>query len=201
MIVTAQRVVSGSRDEDRIQVSHHGVFSTIVVADGAGGMGGGRAAAEAVCLRLGCVDPAAGVDWSNALRSTDNYLTRHGDCGLATGVVVELAARSLRGASIGDSGAWLLNDGRLEDLTIGQHRKPLIGTGTAVPVDFGPLPFQGRLLVASDGLFKYASRRVLMDALNLGTIEEAVDRLVDSVRLPNGGLQDDVAVVLAESTG
>ncbi len=201
MIATARRIISGSRDEDRARVTQHEGFTTIVVADGAGGVGGGRVAAETLCARVGGVRPSAALDWSEVLGSSDNYLARHGTGGLTTGVVVEVAARSIRGSSVGDSGAWLLHDGRLEDLTMAQHRKPLIGTGAAVPVTFGPVPFQGRLLVASDGLFKYASRQVLMTAMNLGTIEEAVDRLVDAVRLPNRGLQDDVAVVLAESTG
>lgn len=201
MIATAHRVVPGSRDEDRVHLGHHETHSIIVVADGAGGVGGGRNAAELICASLGTEVRSGSTDWGEVLSSIDDNMARRGDGGLATAVIVEVSSGTIRGASVGDSGAWLLHAGHLEDLTEGQNRKPLVGTGAAAPVVFGPFPFRGRLLVASDGLFKYASRTLLMETMSQGTIEDAVDRLVETVRLPNGGLQDDIAVVLAESTG
>jgi hypothetical protein len=55
-------------------------------------------------------------------------------------------------------------------------------------VTIEPVPFDGTLLVASDGLFRYATTHDIVRNL---------DRLVDLVRLPNGALQDDISVVIA----
>ena len=50
------------------------------------------------------------------------------------GVVVEVVGSILLGASIGDSGAWLIDGSRIVDLTANQRRKPLLGSGYAHPV-------------------------------------------------------------------
>jgi hypothetical protein len=86
-------------------------------------------------------------------------------------------------------------------LTQHQFRKPLVGNGEAYPVPFGPVAVEGRLLVASDGLFKFAPRAELARRALEGPLEEAVHGLIDSVRLRSGGLQDDVAVALVELAG
>jgi hypothetical protein len=74
-----------------------------------------------------------------------------------TAVILTVDA-TITGASVGDSGAWLLRDSRIVDLTAGQRRKPLVGRGCA-PFRIEPIPFDGTLLVASDGLFAYAKPR------------------------------------------
>ena len=51
----------------------------------------------------------------------------------------------------------------------------------------------GRLVLATDGLFKY------LRAANIRTCAaRGVDALIDSVRLKSGALQDDVAVILLQ---
>lgn len=104
------------------------------------------------------------------------------------------------GASVGDSGAWLVWDGTVIDLTEQQVRKPLLGSGAAHPVAFGPVPMRGRLVVATDGLFKYATRARLVSAASRGGPESAVTALIDAVRMPSGRLQDDVGVVVCQGT-
>jgi PPM family protein phosphatase len=113
---------------------------------------------------------------------------------------VEIHGRSVRGASVGDSGAWLVGPPGLADLTDSQRSKPLLGSGTCRPTAFGPVDLDRRLIVASDGLFKYAPRERIRQSALAGPVELAVQALLDAVRLPRGGFQDDVAVVLAEST-
>ena len=54
----------------------------------------------------------------------------------------------------------------------------------------------GVLLVATDGLFKYASAPVIAGVVRDGTVAEAAERLLDLVRLRSGKVADDVAVVL-----
>jgi serine/threonine protein phosphatase PrpC len=52
------------------------------------------------------------------------------------------------------------------------------------------------LLVASDGLFKYAAAPVIADVVRAGTIAQAADKLIELVRLRSGNMAEDVAVVL-----
>jgi hypothetical protein len=57
------------------------------------------------------------------------------------------------------------------------------------------------LLVASDGLLKYAPQAELAKRALDGRVEDAVAALVDAVRLRTGALHDDVAVVLCDVAG
>ena len=58
--------------------------------------------------------------------------------GQTTGVVAFVRSDgSISGASVGDSVAWLISPaGELTDLTAYQRRKPLLGSGEALPVVF-----------------------------------------------------------------
>ncbi len=101
------------------------------------------------------------------------------------------------GASVGDSGAWLITASSVLDLTQDQRRKPLLGTGAAMPVGFGEVPFTGRLLLGSDGLFKYVRHEHIRDLVRSLAPMEAAAALIEAARLPSGGLQDDIAVIVA----
>jgi hypothetical protein len=76
--------------------------------------------------------------------------------------------------------------------------KPFIGSGTARPAPFGPIPLVGRLLVGSDGLFKYAPRARVVAGASRSSLEAAADALIAEVRLKSGRFQDDVALVLCQ---
>ena len=137
----------------------------------------------------------AGVDWSALLVDLDGDAKRLGG-GRSTAVIVSITGAGLGGASVGDSGAWLLSGSTVVDLTAGQMRKPLVGSGCA-PLDIasGPLG-DATLLVASDGLLRYAKQRDIARIAIGPDLATAARALVDLVRLPRGGLQDDVSVVL-----
>ena len=81
-------------------------------------------------------------------------------------------------------------------MTENQHRKPLVGSGVASAVGFEANHECSLLLVATDGLLKYASEGVLLGRARLPDLDHAVAGLVDAVRLKSGNLQDDVGVVL-----
>ena len=53
-----------------------------------------------------------------------------------------------------------------------------------------------RVLIASDGLWKYATMTRIRTLTLREPLAEAADALTACVRLPSGSLQDDVAVVL-----
>jgi PPM family protein phosphatase len=202
MVVASSRLESGGRGEDRLAVERADDRLLVIVADGAGGTGGAALAAQAVCdaavadFRSGHAAP-----WPVLLKRIDSLLASAGHGGQSTAVVVEIADGQVTGASVGDSGAWLFSDSTVTDLTERQIRKPLLGSGTANPVAFGPVPFRGRLLVGTDGLFKYAARAQIASAAVEGTPESAVNALVDAVRMASGRLQDDVGVVVCDGTG
>jgi serine/threonine protein phosphatase PrpC len=120
---------------------------------------------------------------------------RSGQC---TAVVVEISGDRVFGASVGDSGAWMLNGKAVIDLTENQHRKPLLGSDEAMPMGFGPIEFSGRLLIATDGLLKYATESDIGQRAMGVSVNEAVERLIAGVRLRNGALQDDVGIILIE---
>lgn len=168
----------------------HGVV--IALADGAGGTSGGERAAKAV------VDAVAGVashayDWSMLLAQLDHDQIGYGQ---TTAVVLWVTRDSIVGASAGDSGAWIVRGDQIEDITSHQHKKPLIGDGAVVTaIQAGPLA-GGTLVVASDGLLRYAKAADIARIASGVDVGAAVRSLVELVRLPSGQLPDDVSCVL-----
>jgi serine/threonine protein phosphatase PrpC len=55
-----------------------------------------------------------------------------------------------------------------------------------------------RLLIASDGLFRFASSEKLLHVARRSVLSRAPESLVDLVRLRNGELQDGVAIIVCE---
>lgn len=199
MTRAARLVAPSDRDEDRALAFDAGGAWCLVVADGAGGRSGGREAADAVldAVSTQAVQLALRGDGAACVRLLEEVDAALAGRGEATTVVAIVRGGQVLGASVGDSGAWLVHADRVDDLTRAQVRKPLVGSGRASPVPFGPTPLgDARLLVASDGLLKYAPPERLAAVARTGSLEAAARALVEAVRLPSGGLQDDVAVVL-----
>ena len=200
MFDTAQVTASyRTRTEDRIDVIAHGLGVVLVVADGAGGISGGAKAAEEVTMtvrgHVGNMDDIRDAEqWATLLRRIDRQISDHG--GQAAAVVAAVFEDGVAGAGVGDSAAWLIEDTGHVDLTSGQVRKPLTGSGRARPVGFCRGGFDGTLLLASDGLVKYASPLRIRQVAGQADMNLAVGELVDLARLKSGVLRDDVAVIL-----
>ena len=168
----------------------HGVV--IALADGAGGTSGGERAAKAVVDRVASVASHA-YDWSQLLLELDHAQIGYGQ---TTAVVLWVTRDKIVGASAGDSGAWIVRGDAIEDITSAQHRKPLIGDGAIVtPIDHGSLAGD-TLLVASDGLLRYAKPEAIARIASSADLDAAAKQLVELVRFPSGELPDDVSVVL-----
>jgi serine/threonine protein phosphatase PrpC len=180
--------------QDRAEVFELDDQVVVVVADGAGGTGNGAAASQAIVDSVRALANAP-PDWCGLLDELDGDTERLSN-GQSTAVIVAIRDGILSGASVGDSGASLLKGSELIDLTDGQQRKPLVGGGCA-PSRIAPTEFAGgTLLVASDGLLRYAKRTDIIRVASGEDLQAAARGLVDLVRLPNGNLQDDVAIVL-----
>jgi serine/threonine protein phosphatase PrpC len=189
------------RLEDRAAIIPIPDGLVLVLADGAGGRPGGAEAADAVIrlarAAIGSIgDPLDPSCWSALLGDIDQEIRGDPAAGETTAVVMAVTPRGLAGASVGDSGAWLIRPDGMTDLTARQERKPGLGTGVARAVPFACRELWGTLLVASDGLLKYTSpERICLTAQD-PNLEQGVRRLVDLVRLRSGRLPDDVGVIL-----
>jgi serine/threonine protein phosphatase PrpC len=183
--------------QDRAAVFEREGGLVIAVADGAGGTSNGEIAAQAVLETVETL-AASDADWSVVLRALDGDAHRL-DGGQTTAIVLVVDDRGVRGASIGDSEAWLVYSDRVDMLTAGQERKPLLGGGGhPVPTRAGPLG-DATLVVGSDGLFRYARPIDIARLAMMADLETAAKLLVDLVRLPNGNVHDDVSVVLCRT--
>ena len=152
-----------SRCEDRVAVLEFGERLILVVADGAGGTSNGAAAAESVLREVAAAASHVRTadEWAQALLQIDLRIAD----GQSTAVVVDLTPAGLCGASVGDSQAWLIAEGQLENLTARQNRKPLLGTGLAKPVGFAAGSLTGLLLLSTDGFANYVDRAALLAQL------------------------------------
>jgi len=93
----------------------------------------------------------------------------------------------------------MLTGNAILDLTEAQQREPLLGSDEAMPMEFGPIELSGRLLIATDGLFKYATESDIAQRVMGVSLNEAVAKLIAGVRLRSAALQDDVGIILIEN--
>jgi PPM family protein phosphatase len=184
------------RGEDRIASVTRDGYTLFVVADGAGGVAGGAAAANTLCRSLDTY--TGGMDeWVGWLTRCDRMMATSASSGLAAAAVIALSDDGMiSGASVGDCEAWVFGQGAPIDLTGRQHRKPMLGSGDAMPIGFTAQLSKGTLLVASDGLWKYMSYALIAEKATMRPIESVTATLIDGVRLRSGALQDDVAVMI-----
>jgi serine/threonine protein phosphatase PrpC len=193
-----------AKTEDRAEIMVLGEVTVLALADGAGGRPGGAQAAdlvvgvvrEALAGTPRCYDPRF---WCGVLRQADERILNDPEAGETTAVVLAVQGSTIVGASVGDSGAWVITKSGYDDLSQRQQHKPFLGTGVTGPMPFVRAAMEGTLLVASDGLFKYTGPEAICRVARATNLEMAAKELVDLVRLPSGRLQDDVAVLLFRS--
>lgn len=195
-----QTQAGNPENQDRGAVIECGPRLVLVVADGAGGLSGGAAAAtmavDLVSRDVSILDNADSC--ITLLQSLDRAIAQDKVAGETTCVLVVITKGEVYGASVGDSGAWLIGQNGLEDLTKHQIRKPFLGSGCALPVSFKHRVADGEmLLLATDGLFKYTSADRIENVCRQASSEAATKQLVELVRYPSGALPDDITIILA----
>ncbi len=197
MIEIAIELRNGGRNEDRAATFSNADTAVFVLADGAGGVGSGARAAEVVVYEAQALIHGHHKSALAALAAAETRIEAFG--GMSTGIIVLLRHGQLTGVSCGDSKAWLFSKNRVLELTSNQIRKPLLGSGGTL-VEFGPEPFNGRLLLASDGLVNYAQASKIACNAVLENIHEAATSLAELPRLKSGKFPDDVAILLADAS-
>jgi PPM family protein phosphatase len=170
-----------------------------VIADGAGGTSGGAKAADTICSLLPIKENMA-HSWVTWLTQCDEKLYTTKECGLAAAVAFSISDDGLiSGVSAGDCDVWIFGQGSPIHLTENQFRKPLLGDGKVSPRGFQAQLTRGVLVVATDGLWKYMSHTSIATIVEAhASIKDAAQALARGVRLPNGSLQDDVAIAICE---
>ena len=136
--------------------------------------------------------------WRGLLKALDDALAAHPEAGQTTLVALCFTSQKIIGASVGSSEAWWITADGHFDLTEAQKRKPTLGSGSAEPVPFElKLSGPGTLLLASDGLFKYADPIAITEAVRSAvSADVAADVLLALASAPAGRFYDDVALIV-----
>ena len=181
------------RCEDHVAIFSNASRTVVVVADGAGGTGAGDVAARTAIheIEIAYLNVHCASDWVSLLRQIDCRICD----GETTVAVVDLRPYGIAGASVGDSRAAIVSECTIVELTIDQHRKPLLGSGLAEPVAFMSSPLVGVLLVGTDGFFNYARPDAIQRLIATTDFPVLPRRCIELVRLPSGDHWDDVGIV------
>jgi serine/threonine protein phosphatase PrpC len=196
MIETCRHLIGQRRIcQDAVGVFELADSTVLVVADGAGGTEDGEIASRSVVesVRQATTQSEGAINWGHVLRQADFAIPS----GESTACVVELTATGLRGSSVGDTRIGLVVGDELVFPSEGQQRKPLLGSGVAVPYEFGSHWDGGVVIIGSDGFWDYVRLDRLLAELRFIEFPILAKSLCEMVRLPSGDLSDDVAVVCA----
>lgn len=188
-------------NQDRGLVIIDGPRIVLCVTDGAGGRSGGAEAATVAAefIRQNTSLLFTAESCAEALRKMDAIIAKDTVAGETTCALAVVTPEEIFGASVGDSGVWLIpKNGSHLDLTHAQHCKPFIGSGSAWPVSFQRPRQAGCLLLATDGLLKYTSAELVTARCREHSADVAAQRLIELVRYPSGALPDDVTVIVSE---
>jgi PPM family protein phosphatase len=199
--VSSLQLAAAGPGQDRVRYSYRDGVLLAAVAGGAGGSSGGLKAAE-IAVALAMDAPAVPQNCgacTDLMLKIDRVVYEDTAAGESTLVFAVIRDQLLHGACVGDSIAWIVRSSEVQDLTSGAARKPLLGSGGALPYCFGPIHMeQGILLLATDGLWKYAPREQIARCAASLRLPCALDELADLVRLRSGSLQDDVAIAAVQ---
>lgn len=176
-----QAFVAPQQGQDRAQVFPHRGASILVLADGAGGLGGGHAASDALveAVRTAIAEDCDAWDvrgWLRLFQETDQALfrVRRGE---TTGIVAVFDGDTVFGVSAGDSELWVVGAEAVDAVTRGQGTARL-GSGRVAPRHFHRVLAEGDTVVCgSDGLFKHVAASVIVAAGRSDTLEGAAAAL------------------------
>lgn len=185
-------------NEDAFALWPHEGGWGVALADGQGGRAGGGRAAQLACATVA----SSTGSWAGRLTAADAAVAADREAGFTTLVALHIADNRVFGASCGDSAAVAVCAGAAPKvLTSRQFKNPPAGSGEASFVPFElELTVPWRVLVMSDGVWKYASWDRVWDFAVRLSGDELIEALKDAARLKESGeFPDDFTVVLLES--
>jgi serine/threonine protein phosphatase PrpC len=203
MQIVTREVSYRKASEDRIfHTILIGDKAIIAVADGVGGRENGAEAAQFAVDTIARQAEAMPIGkahyWRDTIHALDASLLAENEVGQTTLVALCIAPNSITGVRVGDSEAWWIEQNAHHNLTEGENKKPYLGSGAAHPFAFEyRFSASGTLLVATDGLFKYASADAIIALVTpQNDLETTADALVQLAQGKSGTLYDDLALVL-----
>lgn len=150
--ISATERPSQDTSHDRLCVLRDAHRTLIALADGVDSRGAAQKAAArtvaelARCFRSGSL-PEDPRDWVMLLEGIDHAVLGDPDAGETSALVMLVQQGVVLGASVGDSLAYVASpSGDDQLLSAGGRRGPRIGTGLAMPVGFGPIQLDGKLI-------------------------------------------------------
>jgi serine/threonine protein phosphatase PrpC len=198
-------------NEDAFAVEFHAQDPSCLIcalADGQGGRAGGGDAARLACrvaLQTALSYPPRQLihpaSWPGILHAADVAVHDSPSAGFTTLVVACVTGTMVYGASSGDSAAIAVSGGKIEgQLTARQIKNPPVGSGFAEFVPFATrLVAPWRVLLMSDGVWKYAGWDRIRSLLAGHEGQSMIDALQQSARLPGSGeFQDDFTIVAVQ---
>jgi serine/threonine protein phosphatase PrpC len=190
-----------SENQDRGAIFEAAVGLVLAVADGAGGLSGGKQAATMAIdlVRKQANDLRDTTSCVRLLQQIDQTVEQDKMAGETTCALAVVTESEVYGASVGDSGVWVMNETGFANLTARQSRKPFIGSGVVSPIPFDHMrTCREFVLLATDGLLKYTSpERIMTTCRESGPPDEIARHLIQLVRYQSGALPDDVTVIFA----
>jgi serine/threonine protein phosphatase PrpC len=184
------------RGDDALYIVELDASLWFCISDGAGGTGEGEKASCYVVEAFKELTQIKGFDSSDDfekfLRTIDAELSRESHGGECTSIVGKVLNGTVVGASVGDSEAWLFNLEYDYELTSMQNIKPLLGSGSSIPIGFGPMNVEQFMLIGSDGLFKYVKHKEIKYLLSSNTTAVEIAELA---KKETGNLQDDISAI------
>ncbi|GAA1791691.1 PP2C family protein-serine/threonine phosphatase [Nocardioides hankookensis] len=200
---TAEAMVGG----DLYEVAETPYGVRVIVGDV---RGKGLEAVQTATAVLGAFRAAAFTEPDPAAlaRQIDETMGRMlGDEEFVTAIVGQFEGDRVTLANCGHHPPLLVQEGTATEVDTGEATVPL-GMGSLPTVSEHPWPRGARMLFYTDGLVEarddsgeFFPLDDYAEELADGTVQEAVDRLVAHVTAYAGGMNDDLALVLAERDG
>lgn len=179
----------------------------VSLSDGQGGQFGGAqagrtAAQTAVKLAASCGprELLKETAWLPIIAGADDAVAEDPAAGYSTLVALVVSNRSLAGASVGDSAAFLRSDGQDRLLTDDQRKNPPVGSGSAYPIGFSAsLRSPWTLLVVSDGVYRYIGWEFIASLVDRHRGRDLLEALVKAQKDSHRGvLGDDFTALLVQ---
>lgn len=201
-------------NEDFVLARRHpsgGERYVCVLADGQGGRSNGALAARSACEVVWARAKEHPFDalrqpstFSTLMYAADNAACRTG--GFTTLVALALDGSTVVGSSCGDSKVFFARkpdgSGELEiiEWTARQQKNPPVGSGEAL---FAPFSYTGvdggRILMLSDGVWKYCGFEAIRAAFELPSFADAPSLLrAATLKRSGSSLPDDFSVIAVE---
>lgn len=208
--------ISGAKtegtNEDVLESAQHpqnNAFSIIALADGQGGRTGGAEAAQmavGTAIQTAFSAPVQRLlserFWTQLLLDVDKAVGNNPDAGFTTFVGVAVTEQKVVGVSSGDSQAVLISPTRIAvTLTANQKKNPPVGSQMCHPTPFSaPFPANSRLLVMSDGVYKFVPSEMILSTVAELEAGDAIKAIRDLAVGRSGTLYDDFTLAIVDHT-